>query len=496
MMETDSLLVGRSSSDGGSRPPAAGSTTIGDHEQRSQTVVWAKLGALVLVLIVVFSSLIIAFSFRFSGNGPAVGSSQANHEELLQYANKAENGKFKAPRYTATQLISFTINTLGGLDAHGECVGRSVDENGVCYLGNANNLTEDVFHRMKIVEEVLNRLVDNPDVDQRDDVLKVCMFPEFFLRGPYGAYSTVELDDGGILAHVGIKVRELIKAEKFSNFLFVLGTIIAARSAKDPNPLKGKVLHGDEILYFNYAPVGKGGPNTKQYFHVTKKYISTADFLGRTSLPDPRKMGILEYGQEHEEFSNLTLARLKERHEVIVQDNLLLVDGVRIGIEICLDHRMGVLWDSLKHRKKAPKLVDVHLITSAGMSIKRGPNPVVPGGVVYLTDGGASSAACQRIDTGKFEPEHVCRDIGRSGLKHLPVGEPGYSSYFTMAKCVQLLDFELLKGYYSLYQHQGCAHTLDKYGIHVLQEYEYYPPSIEIYPTVPLPTRRTHHSHH
>jgi hypothetical protein len=45
----------------------------------------------------------------------------------------------------------------------------------------------------------------------------------------------------------------------------------------------------------------------------------------------------------------------------------------------------------------------------------------------------------------------------------------------------------LLRGYYSLYQTQGCAYTLSTYDINVMDEFTYYPPSIEIYPTVALP---------
>ena len=46
----------------------------------------------------------------------------------------------------------------------------------------------------------------------------------------------------------------------------------------------------------------------------------------------------------------------------------------------------------------------------------------------------------------------------------------------------------LLKGYYSLYQPQGCANTLRTYGINVMDEFKYYPPSIEVYPTIELPS--------
>jgi hypothetical protein len=59
-----------------------------------------------------------------------------------------------------------------------------------------------------------------------------------------------------------------------------------------------------------------------------------------------------------------------------------------------------------------------------------------------------------------------------------------------MSGCIDLEHEDLLKGYYSLYQTQGCAYTLKTYGIDVFDKYEVYPPSLEIYPTVDLPEPR------
>jgi hypothetical protein len=156
-----------------------------------------------------------------------------------------ENGPHNR-RYTATQLISFTINTLGGLDAHDECAGQPVDpDTGVCYLGNQKNLTSDVHHRMQIVEEVLDVLrsdayKEDPDIDPNPSVLKIFMMPEFFWRGPNGAYSTKELFDAdddkndGLLIQIADRGRELVAGPEFENFLFVFGTVIAAESPDDP----------------------------------------------------------------------------------------------------------------------------------------------------------------------------------------------------------------------------------------------------------------------
>ena len=100
----------------------------------------------------------------------------------------------KKPKYTATQFISFTISTFGGLQSNGECEGRDVEvETGTCYLGNKENLTEDIEHRLKLLYEVLDGIkadkkAKDPKIDHRKDVLKIFMVPEFYFRGPDGAY--------------------------------------------------------------------------------------------------------------------------------------------------------------------------------------------------------------------------------------------------------------------------------------------------------------------
>jgi len=385
--------------------------------------------------------------------------------------------------YIATQFISFTINTLGGLESHGECEGADVDDNGVCYLGNRNS-TEDVLHRLELVKKVLYRIKEDafaeyPDIEHADNVLKIIVFPEFFWRGPKGAYSIDELLNDGDLDMVSSTLREEIVDDFFGDCLFVFGTVIATRTNDEVEQLSA-----NEVEYYNFALVEAGGSRNanKNSFVITKKYISGADFLSRAKLPNPAEDHLHDYAQFDSELEKV----LEERNTTLVTDNVIDLEGLRIGIEICLDHRVGSLWNELRTQYKP--LVDVLIITSAGMAIERGPNPIVPGGVVYLSDGEASSAACMRTTDANmpFHSEMVCRgDVG--GLKHIPIGGPGYSSFFELASCWDMKKTELLKGYYSLYQTQGCAYTLKTYDIDVMDEFKDYPPSIEIYPVVDLP---------
>ncbi|KAL7530885.1 hypothetical protein ACHAXR_003730 [Thalassiosira sp. AJA248-18] len=403
------------------------------------------------------------------------------------------------PRYHATQFISFTINTLGGLAEHGECEGRSVDpDSNSCYLGS-DDIESDVNHRLAILEEVLGILrndvfMEEPEIDRDPGVLKILMLPEFFLRGPNGAYSTSQMfdsdneEDDGVLIKLADKVRSMIFDDAFEDYLFVLGTVIAAESM-DPKNSDDRPweidLGAKDIMYFNFSPVYRGGKHREGEKHhiVLKQYISGADFLSRTTLPNPSNFDMHAYAKADQ--SKVLSETFAKRNMTIVTDNYIEIDGIKIGIEICLDHRMGALWNSLRLNHES-NLVDVQLITSAGMSIERGPNPLKHGGVVYLSDGEASSAACIRTDSADvFDANHVCRGKP-DGLQHRPQGGAGYSSFVALSGCIDMEKSTLLEGYYSMYQPQGCANTLKTYGIDVMEN-TYYPPSIELYPTIDLP---------
>jgi hypothetical protein len=421
----------------------------------------------------------------------------ANHTSTPALRPLPNHPAAEKPKYTATQFISFTISTFGGFQNYGECEGKDVEEEtGTCYLGNKQNLTEDVEHRLKLLYEVLDGIkadkkAEEPKIDHRTDVLKIFMVPEFYFRGPDGAYPMEELLDNGILLDTANKINDYISVPEFSDYLFVLGTIVAASWAHTNNAAPFRqwdvpTMQDDEVLYYNFAPVFRGGPkNSRQKYIFTKKSISTIDFLSNTMLPNPTNDNVKSYDDIPEAFKEM----LEDHDTVLVQDNVIDVDGVRVGVEVCLDHLKGLLWSKLQENND--DLVDVLLITSAGMAIEFGPSPVAPGGVVYMTDGGATSAACWRSseDTLPYDPERVCQSPTPKGIKHYPpVASDEYSSFFTMAACEDVKDISLMEGYYSVHQTQGCSYSLSDFGIAVLDETQkYFLPSTEFYPTVDLP---------
>lgn len=438
---------------------------------------WAMASVLLLALGAIAISL---------GSFHAWRPSLATTEMAANLVDSKEE-KEPPPRYKATQFISFTINTFGGLADHGECEGRPVDDNGMCYLGSSN-ITEGIIHRAKIVAEALKKLKEDiekndPEIDHSDNVLKIFAMPEFYWRSAYGAYTFDVFED--VLMEVFARFGEIIKDEVFQNYLFIFGTVIVVKAPDETSQGEDMADMVQQAEYSNFCPVAKGGPTHHHAFLVTKKYISTADFFSRTLLPNPRNYDVTEYS--YNDFSKRFQNVLDKRNIKFVQDNVLRIDGLTIGLEICLDHNVGTLWESLQKNYNS-ELVDVLVVTSAGMSLERGPNPLNYGGVAYLCDGTASSAACIRTDKGPFDPDKVCRAVKPDGIKHIPTGGTNFSEFFPMSACIDVEKIDLLKGYFSLYQTQGCAYTLKLYGIDVMDEFDYYPPSVEIYPVVDLPS--------
>jgi hypothetical protein len=517
--------------------PTAFSTSFGTSDEQTKSKCQEK--RLVPVFLVVFLLAALA-TIAF---GPLL-----SHKNINQRQNPSPDHQ-----YTATQFISFTINTFGGLDAKHECDDEDFhhdisndadDEVRGCYLGNVHNLTEDVEHRFQLLLKVLDTLendgtkkatttLERDDdsrpttrIDHSEHTLKVFMVPEFFLRGPMGAYPIEELfhsgphNESGLLLDIAERIHDRISSPYWEHWMFVFGTVVAVQLPNDdtyndptiPNQPWELHVQADQVLYYNFAPVFRGGSSVRkgeqgpERFIITKHYYSSIDFLNGVSLPNPKHHNQFSYYNElPQDFVDL----LSTKNSVVLnhQDSVLNIDNIRLGIEICLDHLEGVLWKQIQNQSlSSPEtevdslLVDVLLITSAGMTIEYGPSPIVPGGVVYMTDGGATSAACYRPvdDESKYDPHSVCRTPPPTQVKHYPPVPPttngktnasDYSQFFTMATCTDVLSANDLRGYFSLYQPMGCTYTLQDFGIEVYDPATPNLPSLEYYPVVSLPGR-------
>lgn len=116
-----------------------------------------------------------------------------------------------------------------------------------------------------------------------------------------------------------------------------------------------------------------------------KNFVSTIDFLnirnGTAFNPTQFNHGLVKYSKLPKAWSDLFVSN---GWEIVSEFPILRVNGLLIGLEICLDHSIGVLANL-----KVP--VDVQIIVSAGMSIGSGPSAVKSGGSIYLVDGNSQT---------------------------------------------------------------------------------------------------------
>lgn len=97
----------------------------------------------------------------------------------------------------------------------------------------------------------------------------------------------------------------------------------------------------------------------------------------------------------------------------VLHDGIFEVKGLRIGLEICLDHLVGELVKQLGTFRS----VDVHLISSAGMNIANGPVATPQGGPIFLADGHSRTAMSLNMfgrgrDASKLLDGHLHYDVG------------------------------------------------------------------------------------
>eukprot|EP00808_Paulinella_micropora_P013174 g10818.t1 len=292
-----------------------------------------------------------------------------------------------APRFTHAQYLGFNIYTGVGNEKDG-CLdsSESVDS---CYLGNPKIMT-DIKHRLRLMRTALDNAYESEAWDRNSTTLKVFIAPEFFFRGPMGAYtaSMSQITEGhtdvdqphhtpGIL--IVQKLTEMVSNEQWADWLFVFGSVVLvapAAAITDPSvrSVKAGDKDGDELnyLYFNLAPVIGGGPNGHSLV-AQKEYISGIDFL-------EKKLGAAKYTM----VDPKAVDHLLQEHDIeLLQGDLFEHEGLTVCIEICLDHMMA----SKKREGVTPGIADLHLITSSGMAIERGPVRTRRGGPTFLSDG-------------------------------------------------------------------------------------------------------------
>jgi hypothetical protein len=244
----------------------------------------------------------------------------------------------------------------------------------------------DITERIKLVRNAINMAKVASSTKQADPTtLKIFMMPEFFFRGRTGAYSLDEIQT------TISELQKSVKDPEWQHWLFVFGSMIGSSApARWAKNLEGKWRmqadrSGKEEVY-NVVLVQKGGfgdkpeaaPTTAKV--VMKEHISGMDFIKAA-----KSSGGLEFERVFHLSPAITQQRSEEQYKAYDGSSVFEIDGIRFGLEVCLDHAKK----RLKNSKNLPT-IDIQLVPSCGMTIKEDAIVAKTNGYVFHCDGYAN----------------------------------------------------------------------------------------------------------
>jgi len=248
---------------------------------------------------------------------------------------------------------------------------------------NTANEVDDAMVRLQVVQQLITTAYESTYWNRDESVLKIVMVPEFTMRGPYGAYTqdlvatvngTKMTNQDSLILSILQNLGNYAKQDHFKDFLFYFGSIVTFR------PHGGKI--DNNTVYWNYAPVMKGGTESNATYKVINKaWVSAIDFAqcrdaknegGVPCVEDPvsqvAHQSLAANMVRYQGFSAEQLTAMKTANFEVASHDHLHVDGLKIGAEICLDHGRCTL-DNENAKNGVPKSgVDIHLVVSAGMN--------------------------------------------------------------------------------------------------------------------------------
>ena len=346
-------------------------------------------------------------------------------------------------RYRAVQYLGMNLFTAPGTEVDG-CFDFNTEMD-QCYLGSTT-VRDDVARRMEILLEAVERVFASAHWDRSPTTLKIVLFPEFFWRGRQGAYrikpglENVTHATASWIFHQfaherfkhwlpsrfwdleGLKYVKRVTSHLISTChspqspppnmaqhvsscaatchpqivplrLIVDGTVVMAQAA-DENYVRMSQRPEENVSYYNFAPIHIGGTNLT--YLKFKHFVSGIDFIrarpeGSRMVPAPPRKSH-EFCKRHPLSNGCVYGRLPEEllrklgfgRDIELPNGLLSIGGLKIGLEICLDHAMGELCNKTL---TSDEHVDVQLVVSAGMNIASGPVCTARGGPVFLADG-------------------------------------------------------------------------------------------------------------
>jgi hypothetical protein len=316
------------------------------------------------------------------------------------------------------------------------CVGYKIKVvNDAGYWGHYDDLQDMKDHcadLKKAIQEAKKLINDNGrNYNANEKILKVFAAPEFFFRGRNGAYDydvvhgvEKQTDKSGVLVTqkqqgiAEIMLEEIGKPE-YKDWLFVLGTAVAAakiteiicmqtgctgkvvfdldrptnktkpRCSKDASHPTGEKIIGAQVE--NVGLIIK----EKEVHKVTKELVSDIDYIALNANPAVNQPAIVNEVKLRGEALKVNRFGQKSQYDTAspisgkFKDErmggcIFTIDGITIGVEVCLDHDATVDSDSSGRLSNAGN-IQLQIIPSAGMCISA--LRTVQGGIVFNVDG-------------------------------------------------------------------------------------------------------------
>lgn len=263
--------------------------------------------------------------------------------------------------YTKVQFIGYVIDTAPQLNPDGS----------ETYLG-LNIPAQDIEARCALMLRAMETAAAAvPQASPPGDTLYVFLAPEFFFRGPTGAY---QMDDVQVL----ITALQTMAADpRWTDWVFGFGTIVGTSSpanAADPQEV------------YNFCLVQEGGAAAQGDAGarvVMKELMSGIDFIAGVANPGGLLLGEVEH---------LPPARpggLGREQQQLNYDGagIFQLRGITWAVEICLDHSEDEQRLQQSPQMPGDSMVQLQLVPSCGMTIQEASVICEDGGLVFNADG-------------------------------------------------------------------------------------------------------------
>lgn len=306
------------------------------------------------------------------------------------------------------------------------------------YLGENDDLS-DVNSRLEIVNAVIQQALTSDNIKESDSVLKVFTFPEFFWRGIKGAYYYSDSNVDEMYKEISNGLEEIIKnidaQYDLSDWLFLFGSILSTNDVTSCITEIDETLSkvGDDFLsvysILRPLPESNNKPEVSKLLKILDKKLvaenSTdekltnllSDILDMSDQLAQKKVynrcfafysgeqySIQKEFKSKEDFIlnnpsvipgnvDYYLQTMVDYPSVTLNNNLVETlpysvfncGNLNIGVEICLDHSRKRLLGYVSDKEILP--VDVQIVISCGMKLKKDSAATVEGGILFNCDG-------------------------------------------------------------------------------------------------------------